>query len=197
MKKEDLDQLLADYKPRVETIYPGKYVNEAKYCAEMAHSSIDQKRKYSGEPYIVHPRNVAYLVEIVGGTQHMICAAWLHDVLEDVTPSKPEFGAAWILDKFGTRVLGMVIGLTDVTSKEDGNREKRKEIERYRLSQCMPEVHTIKLADLIDNSVDIIKHDSNFAKVYLREKRLLLEVLKKGDKLLWEIANGILVRHGY
>ena len=40
---------------------------------------------------------------------------------------------------------------------------------------------TIKLADLISNSRSIMAHDPNFARTYLEEKRMLLEVMTKGD----------------
>ncbi len=42
-----------------------------------------QFRKYTSEPYIVHPRAVARLVADHGGSPDMVAAAWLHDVVED------------------------------------------------------------------------------------------------------------------
>ena len=58
-------------------------VEKARLFATSAHAAVGQKRKYTNEPYIVHPAEVAKLVEDVGGTQEMIAAAWLHDVIED------------------------------------------------------------------------------------------------------------------
>ncbi len=46
------------------------------------------------------------------------------------------------------------------------------------------EAQTIKLADLISNTRSIMEHDEAFAKTYLVEKRLLLEVMDKGDATL-------------
>ena len=51
---------------------------------------------------------------------------------------------------------------------------------------------TIKLADLIDNSASITKYDPKFAKVYMKEKKDLLEVLDKGDKNLYKKAEKII-----
>ena len=51
---------------------------------------------------------------------------------------------------------------------------------------------TIKLADLINNTSSIVKHDTKFAKVYLREKALLLDVLTRGDITLWRQAKDLL-----
>ena len=171
---------------------------EAQLFADIAHSEIGQKRKYTNEPYIVHPRNVAYLVKMVGGTDEMISAAFLHDVLEDVAPQYPNhFGPEAIKKRFGKKILNLVYWLTDLTIPQDGNREVRKAMDRKHVSQSPPEAKTIKLADLIDNSMTICEYDPGFAKVYLREKRLLLDVLKDGNQELWNIANNILIRNGY
>ncbi len=58
-------------------------IQRAADFAAQAHGSIDQRRKYTNAPYIDHPRAVAKLVEEAGGDEAMICAAWLHDVVED------------------------------------------------------------------------------------------------------------------
>ncbi len=85
----------------------------AEKFAEKAHSEIGQLRKYTNDPYIVHPRNVAYLVKIIGGTEDMICAAYLHDVLEDVYPHNSLFSHLSIEENFGERVAMLVDELTD------------------------------------------------------------------------------------
>lgn len=46
---------------------------------------------------------------------------------------------------------------------------------------------------LISNSQSIVAHDPGFAKIYLREKSRLLEVLQEGDPALLERARGILL----
>jgi len=82
----------------------------------------------------------------------------------------------------------LVEQLTDISGPSDGNRTTRKEIDRQHTSKSYPDAKTIKLADLIDNQFSIVKRDPNFAKVYLKEKGLLLEVLKEGDKTLYNMA---------
>lgn len=168
----------------------------AELFADMAHSSIFQKRKYTGHPYIEHCRNVAYLTQIADGSKEMIETAYLHDVLEDVTPKNPIYNAELILKEFGQTVLDYVTWLTNVPH-ERGNRETRKAIDRENLCCAPSEVKTIKLADLIDNSLTIIEYDPSFAKIYLKEKRLLMDVLIDGNSQLWNLADSILMRHGY
>jgi hypothetical protein len=54
-----------------------------------------------------------------------------------------------------------------------------------------PACKTIKLADLISNSKSILEHDKDFARVYIKEKELLLEVLTEGDTTLYAQAKDI------
>lgn len=170
---------------------------EAMHFADAAHCEIGQKRKYTGDPYIYHPKNVAYLVKVAGGSDEMVSAAYLHDVLEDVAPKCSLFDETAIGNKFGSVILTLVLWCTDVSSHSDGNRETRKRIDRERIARAPADAKTIKLADLIDNSLTICEHDKDFAKVYLKEKRLLLEVLKDGNQNLWNIANDILIKNDY
>jgi (p)ppGpp synthase/HD superfamily hydrolase len=151
------------------------------------HDSIKQVRKYTGAAYWTHPEAVVALVKSVSHTEEMLAAAWLHDVVED-TPCL----AGDILDEFGTHVAILVSYLTDVSRPTDGNRERRKRIDREHIAGAPVQAKTVKLADLIDNSKSITKFDPDFARIYLREKRLLLdEALKEGDSTLWAMADDI------
>jgi (p)ppGpp synthase/HD superfamily hydrolase len=152
--------------------------------AEKAHAG--QTRKYTGEPYISHPRDVAWMVYAATSDDEATAAAWLHDVVEDCGVDPREIAAL-----FGMRVAQLVEMVTDVSRPEDGNRRARKAIDRDHLARADATGQTIKLADLIDNTTSIVERDPDFAKVYLREKRELLEVLTKGDRMLWERAAAV------
>lgn len=176
--------------------------------ARAAHG--EQKRKYTGNPYIEHPIRVAQLVKEAGGTEEMIAAAYLHDVVEDVslekikevtnltnyvlvftpTPER-EVKLAYVRFHMGYTVASLVEMVTDVSLPTDGNRKARKQKDLEHLAQASPEGKTIKLADLIDNSRDIVKNDPDFAKVYMREKAALLPVLIGGNDKLWMTAKTI------
>ena len=160
---------------------------EAKEFATFWHGSIDQRRKYTNEPYINHPEAVANLVRNVPHTEAMICAAWLHDVVEDTPCTTDEVRIA-----FGLEVAALVEMLTDVSKPGDVNRKARKAIDRDHTAKASPQAKTIKLADLIDNSRSIVEFDKAFAKVYLAEKVLLLEVLQEGDATLMSVAREFL-----
>lgn len=147
-----------------------------------------QQRKYTGEPYIVHPAKVAWIVKSVPHTPEMIAAAWMHDVLEDTDADEAE-----IRREFGDEIADLVLWLTDpVRTAAGGNRATRKAAHRARLKLAPVEAKTVKLADLIHNSESILKYDEKFARTYIPEKRLLLdEALREGDAILWQRADAI------
>jgi (p)ppGpp synthase/HD superfamily hydrolase len=149
--------------------------------ATIAHAG--QKRKYTGEDYIVHPIEVAKIVKSVAHTPQMVAAALLHDVVEDTDVSLEDISI-----KFGPDIADLVSDLTDVSKPEDGNRATRKALDRAHTARASAAAKTIKLADLISNSRSIVEFDPHFAKVYLKEKALLLGVLTDGDQILWKKA---------
>ena len=156
----------------------------ARIFATNAHAAISHVRKYTGEAYISHPAAVVEIVRRRPHTPEMLAAAWLHDVVEDTGVPIEK-----IREEFGEKVAALVSDLTDVSKPEDGNRKARKAIDREHTANASPEAKTIKLADLIDNTKSLAVRDPAFAKVYLEEKRLLLDVLREGDPVLWQTAH--------
>lgn len=151
----------------------------AAVCAADAHGAIDQRRKYTFEPYIRHPAAVRALVRSVRHTPVMLAAAWLHDVVEDTRVTIEQVHA-----EFGADVAELVGWLTKVSRLHDGNRAARQVIERRHLARAPAPAKTVKLADVADNIRNIAELDPTFAAVYLREKAACLEVLVEGDSVL-------------
>jgi (p)ppGpp synthase/HD superfamily hydrolase len=154
-------------------------VQKARLFAANAHAAVKQCRKYTNEPYIMHPYRVASLVSTVPHTDEMLAAAWLHDTVEDTHVSLEE-----IEEKFGDKIAAMVSWLTD-QRPTSGGRAIRIEQNRLRLADAPPEVKTIKLADLLDNVSCIAQYDAQFAFTYLDEKYEALKVLTQGDPSLF------------
>jgi (p)ppGpp synthase/HD superfamily hydrolase len=161
-------------------------IEKAREFARQAHESVNHYRKYTKEPYIVHPAAVSKIVSSVTNDAAMICAAWLHDVVEDTHITLTE-----IRDEFGDEIATLVSDLTDISQPDDGNRKTRKRIDLEHTRQASPRAKTVKLADVIDNCRNIAEHDPEFAKLYLEEKRNLLKVLKEGDKELYSMARAL------
>lgn len=153
-------------------------VMQAAAYATRAHGS--QLRKYTNEPYILHCMEVAEIVASVRGTDEQVIAALLHDTVEDTSVTVHDIAV-----EFGPKVAQYVEWLTDVSKPGDGNRITRKALDRVHISAAPAEVKTIKLADLLSNTRSIVEHDKKFARVYLREKDLLLGVLTEGNQRLW------------
>jgi (p)ppGpp synthase/HD superfamily hydrolase len=159
--------------------------------AKEAHK--DQKRKYTNEPYINHCHNVATIVtELPESTHEMVAAAYLHDTIEDCGVTFDTLKA-----EFGELTALYVRSLTDVYTKESFpnlNRATRKRLEAERFHFEPAQVKTIKLADLIDNTSSIVEHDANFATVYLKEKKAMLQYLEGGNAELYERAKNHIVK---
>lgn len=151
--------------------------------AYAAHAHNGQVRKYSGDPYIVHPVDVFEIVSTVTRDIPTLQAALLHDVVEDTDAT-----VADIADDFCVETAEIVEGLSDVSVLADGNRAARKAKDRAHSAAACAKTQTVKYADLTDNTKSILEHDRNFAVVYLGEKELLLDVMLKGDAALYKRA---------
>lgn len=160
----------------------------AKRFAFAAHNAIGHRRKYTDEPYTNHLERVAGLVASVVDDPAMIAAAYLHDTVEDTEVTIED-----IEREFGADVATLVAGLTDVSRPGDGNRAYRKKLDREHIADGDERVHTIKLADLIDNAGSI-PGSASFASVYMNEKRQLLSVLQDGNATLLNMAQEIVDR---
>ena len=153
-------------------------------CCQFAkHEHRNQVRKYTGEPYFNHVLEVSELVMDITDDVNMWCAGVLHDVMEDCGVTK-----IVLQDFFGEDIATLVEWLTDVSKKEDGNRAVRKAIDLRHLAMAPARAKTVKLADLISNSKSIVEHDKDFARVYIKEKRALMNVLTEGNPILYEKA---------
>ena len=164
-------------------------IQDALMLAIKAHDG--QRRKYTGEAYASHPIGVSKIIETIPDhTPEMVAAALLHDVVEDTYVTFSE-----IKNDFGSVVAEYVHYCTNVSEKEDGNREFRKKMDADHFALGPPEAQTIKVADLIHNSETIIPHDPKFFhKAYKHEKQYLLDVLIKANPILISHAQSMLTK---
>ena len=167
-------------------------LEKIKDFADNAHGA--QKRKYTQERYIVHPLRVMQICREYTNELPLLAAALLHDVLEDTPTTQNEIKDFLItlMDVSQANYsLELVIELTDVYIKDNypkWNRRKRKAEEAMRIEKTSADSQTVKYADIIDNCIEIINHDPDFANVFLRECKAILKKIPNGNKKLYERA---------
>ena len=121
-----------------------------KALAFAAHKHRDQRRKdHEASPYINHPIALADVLVNEGGVSdvEVLCAALLHDTVEDTATTPEE-----LVDAFGSRVARIVAEVTDdkALSKAD-----RKRLQVENAARLSPEAKLVKLADKICNLRDV------------------------------------------
>lgn len=159
-----------------------------------------QVRKYTGEPYYNHLIEVAKLSQYINlGVEVALC----HDLIEDTKCTLPKILSELLSLGYSSydalQIVTAVDHLTDKFTKESYptlNRGERKVLEADRLgSECNYLSASVKMADTIDNTKSIVEHDAKFAKVYLMEKKVLIDGMSKSElKLRYEAESCVL--HG-
>lgn len=121
-------------------------IDEAIGFASKAHEG--QFRKGTKRPYIVHPIEVADIVRTMTKDEEVICAALLHDTIEDCADVTREM----LEEKFGKQVAFLVAQESEDKSK---TWEERKGATIQHLREAPMEVKMIALADKLSNMRDI------------------------------------------
>jgi guanosine-3',5'-bis(diphosphate) 3'-pyrophosphohydrolase len=124
-----------------------KLLEAASFAAER-HTGHHRKGD-TKDPYINHPLEVANLIANVGGVNDIdvLIAAILHDTVENVGVTKQE-----IVDRFGERVAGFVLEVTDDKSLP---KEERKRLQVEHAPHLSREAKLVKLGDKISNITDV------------------------------------------
>ena len=122
----------------------------------------DQRRR-SGEPYIIHPINVAYILAGVGLDEATICAALLHDVVEDTDATDAD-----LRRDFGDEIADMVAGVTKLGTVQFTSVEEQQAEDYRKMFLAMGKdirVIIIKLADRLHNmrTLKYLKRDRQIA----------------------------------
>ncbi|MBX3118980.1 MAG: bifunctional (p)ppGpp synthetase/guanosine-3',5'-bis(diphosphate) 3'-pyrophosphohydrolase [Fimbriimonadaceae bacterium] len=131
-------------------------IRYAYYLAEKAHAG---QLRSTGEPYVTHPLAVTMTIAELKMDDDAICAALLHDVLED----NPEYTAEMLAETFGQDVVDIVEGVTKLkfSTIEGATDTQRARAETHRAAETLRKmllamakdirVIIIKLADRLHN----------------------------------------------
>lgn len=139
-------------------------VERAYIKAEKLHR-ISPPRKSSNKPYITHPLSVANIIASYKGNYKLVCAALLHDTVEDT-----EYTIEQLADDFGDDIAEIVDTVTKISAAKDGIKDKdaardathRKILEsvsKYGINGIFGIL--LKIADRLDNiqSLDCFKEE--------------------------------------
>ncbi|GAA2314393.1 GTP pyrophosphokinase [Nonomuraea roseoviolacea subsp. roseoviolacea] len=111
-----------------------------------AHHHRDQKRK-SGDPYITHPLAVATILAELGTDDETLCAALLHDTVEDTSYGLDELRA-----DFGDTIGSLVDGVTKLDKVKFGDAAQAETVRKMVVAMSRDiRVLIIKLADRLHN----------------------------------------------
>ena len=137
----NLIQKIREYNPTEEKIIMKAY--------EYAYNLHNGQVRQSGEPYIMHPLNVAYILADMHADKDTICAGLLHDTLEDTNITKED-----LAHDFNQNIANLVNGVTKISkmnfsSKHDQNMANTRKI----ITSITEDVRIIiiKLADRLHN----------------------------------------------
>ncbi len=160
---EDIIAKVKEYNPASDS----ELIYAAYQMAESAHH--DQIRD-SGEPYINHPLQVAWILAGMQIDDTTIIAGLLHDVVEDTSVSTQE-----IEEKFGKDTMTLVQGVTKLSKLEFRTRHDAQAENLRKMFMAMSSdirIILIKLADRLHNMRTISGHHSQ-----MRQKEIAEETL--------------------
>ena len=144
MEEIKLDDLLNNVK-----LYNESGTEMIKKAYQYAEALHEGQFRQSGEPYISHPLNVAYILSEMHADTDTICAGLLHDTLEDTEITKEA-----IADDFNKEIANLVDGVTKISklnfsTKNDQNMANTRKIITGLTSDVR--IIIIKLADRLHN----------------------------------------------
>jgi (p)ppGpp synthase/HD superfamily hydrolase len=171
-----------------------------RYALEFAKEAHDgQVRKFSGEPYFKHVYRVDKCVTEETDNPDIWDASALHDIIEDCHITRPELAVY-----FNETVASIVYELTNQYTKQthpELKRSQRKHLELDRISRISYSAKLIKLADRIDNLIDLKLNDPKYIDAwlegkardyyYIKESRDLLEVLRGVNPKLEKVLESL------
>ena len=129
--------------------YNPEEIEIIKKAYEYADYLHEGQKRQSGEPYIMHPLNVAYILSEMHADRDTICAALLHDTLEDCDISKED-----IAELFNKDIANLVDGVTKISKMNFSSKAEQNLANTRKIITGITEdvrIIIIKLADRLHN----------------------------------------------
>jgi len=138
---KDLIEIVKDYNPEEVDIVKKTY--------EFAKELHKGQKRQSGDDYITHPLNVAYILAEMHADKDTVCAGLLHDTLEDTQITKEE-----ISEMFNPTIANLVDGVTKLAKMNFSSKEEQHLANTRKIITSITEdvrIIIIKLADRLHN----------------------------------------------
>lgn len=138
-----------DFLEKIEKLYPGEGCARIKKAFDLSMQAHAGQKRISGEEYFVHPLAVAEILADLGMDSDTVCAALLHDVVEDTDHTYEE-----IVNLLGNSVADLVEGVTKLEKYAfHSQQEQQNENVRKMLLAMSNDIRVvfIKLADRLHN----------------------------------------------
>ena len=145
-------------------LYNPEEVERVKKAYDIARKAHRGQKRKSGEDFIIHPLNVANILTTMMADGNTICAALLHDCIEDTNISKE-----YIACEFNENVAELVDGVTKIKGINFNDYEKENNANLCKLIDGIKKdvrVLIIKLADRLHNmrTMDSMSSKKQFEK---------------------------------
>ena len=168
MSKHQKDLTIEKLMDKVKTyITDSKELSIIDKAYKYAYEKHFGQKRLTGEEYIIHPLNVAYILTRINADYETISAALLHDVVEDCNVSTEE-----IERNFGHNIAVLVDGVTKINKlKMSGTTEALINNQRKIIVGLSEDVRVIiiKLADRLNNMQTLFVHSEKKQKATARE----------------------------
>lgn len=145
----DPDALFTKLEGMVESYVSEEELAMVRHAYEFARDAHAGQKRKSGEPFIVHPIQVAIILADLKMDAETVCAALLHDTVEDT-----EVSAELVEEEFGEGVRNLVEGVTKITRIEVESLSDEQAATIRKMLVAMSKdirVIVIKLADRLHN----------------------------------------------
>ena len=152
------------------TEYPQPEREEINKAYQYASSLHEGQYRQSGEAYISHPLNVAYILADMHADKDTICAGLLHDTLEDTKITKED-----IISDFNEDIANLVDGVTKLSKMNFSSKKEQNLANTRKIITGLTEdvrIIIIKLADRLHN-MRTLQYKSEF-----KQKENALETME-------------------